>query len=134
MGPPAQRGCTHNIPHAVQRRHDANEEHYEAQRLSMSNEPAAGQQSHSQQYGEDGQPVPLAPPERQQEADTQNDAGDLAGDDVEATKREQSSHERRPEVARGQREGGDAAAHVRHTALARIQADALDASARQQTG
>lgn len=87
----------------------------EAQGLSMLDEPKSDKQSHSEEDGENSQPIPLSPPQGKQEANTENKAGDFASDDVETTEDEQCADERRPKVTSRQRDGALAAHHVRHT-------------------
>ena len=100
----------------------------------MLNKPAPNQQSHGEQDGHDSQPVLAGPPQRQQEADAQHDAGDLARHNVEPAEGEQRPDQARPQVPGRQRKGLLAAAHVRHPAFVRVQRDGLDAPARAARG
>ena len=100
----------------------------------MRNEPAPDEQADGEQDGHDGQPVSAAPPEREQEAHADDDAGHLARDDVEAAEDEQGADERRAKVAGRQRHGVLAALHVRDAALAGVERNALDVATRQDAG
>lgn len=97
--------------------------------MGMRNEPKPDEETDGQQDGQDGQPVALAPPESQEEADAEDDAGDLGGVDVEAGEDEQGADERGAEVAGGQGDGVPAADHARLAALARVEGDADDLAA-----
>lgn len=130
----AQDQVVADIPHAVQRAHDADKQHHEAQRLGMDNEPAAHQQPDGEQHGQHGQPVTLPPPQRQQEAHAQDDGGDFAGDDVEAAHGEQGADEGRAEVARGEGDCADAAGEVGDAAFVGVEGDGLDAAAGEDGG
>lgn len=103
--------------------------HYKSQRLGVSNKPACHQQPDSEEDGDNSQPVPPSPPEGQQKAHAQDDAGQLARDDVKAAEDEQRTDQGRPEIPRGEREGADSALHVGDASLAGIQRDGLDTAA-----
>lgn len=123
-----------DIPHAVQRAHDADKQHHEAQRLSMDDEPAGHQQPDGEQDRQDGQPVAFPPPQRQQETHAQDDGGDFAGDDVEAAHGEQGADDGGAEIARGEGDGADAAGEVGDAAFVGVEGDGLDAAAGEDGG
>ena len=95
----------------------------------MSNEPACHEQSDSQENRDDGEPVFLAPPEREQEADAQDDGGDFAGHDIEAAEDQQHANEGGAQVAGWKGNGLDASAHVRYAAFMWVQRDGFDSPA-----
>lgn len=95
----------------------------------MSNKPARHQQSDGEEDRDNRQPVPPSPPEGQQKAHPQDNAGQLARDDVEAAEDQQRADQGRPEITRGEREGADSALHVGDASLAGIQRDGLDTAA-----
>lgn len=103
--------------------------HDKPQRLCVLDKPAGDQQAHSQQDGEDSQPVLARPPQRQEEADAQDDACDLARDDVEAAEDEQRPNQRGSQVSSWQRDGAHPTAHVCDAAFMGIEGDGLDAAA-----
>jgi hypothetical protein len=97
--------------------------HHKPQRLGMINEPTSNKQPHSEEDGDNSQPVSPRPPKRQQKAARKDEAGDLARNDVEATEDEQSANDGRAEVAGRQRDEAFAALHVRHAALVWVELD-----------
>ena len=127
-----ERRESYDIPHTVERRHDADKElrllsvkpinpstrgqrnthHDISQSFSMVNEPTSNQQPHSKQDGHDGQPVLPGPPQGEQETD-----------DVEAAEDEQGPDDRRPQVSRWKGDEAFAAFHVRHPALVGVEGD-----------
>lgn len=94
----------------------------------MDDKPASDKKPHSQENGQDGQPISLAPPKSQEETDTKNHTGDLAGDNVEAAEDQERADQRRTEIASWKRDGALSADHVRHTTFARVERDGFDAT------
>ncbi|KAI6776766.1 hypothetical protein HG530_000711 [Fusarium avenaceum] len=90
-----------DIPHAVQRRHDTDEEDDKTQSLGVRDEPAGDEQPDGEKDGHDREPISLSPPESQEEAYGEDDAGYFAGDDVEAAEREQGADDGRAQIAGG---------------------------------
>lgn len=95
----------------------------------MLNEPARHKQPHTQQHRTYGKPILTCPPERKQKTHPQRNTRHLARNDIEPTKDQQRPYQRRPQITRGQRDSADAAAHVRHAPLVRVQGDGLDLAA-----
>lgn len=95
----------------------------------MRDEPTSNQQAHGKQDRQDSKPVPLAPPQRQEETDGENDAGDFAGDDVEAAKGQKGADERGSKVAGWKSDGAFAADHVGDAAFVGVQGDGFDVTA-----
>ena len=118
-----------DIPNAVERRHDADEQHHEAKGLRMRNEPAGNEQCDGQDDREYRQPVFAAPPQGEQEADCKNDASNLARHNIEAAKYEQGADERRTQVACGECDGADPSGHQGRTAFARVEGNGFDMAA-----
>lgn len=87
----------------------------------MGNEPTRDQQSDRKKDSHDGQPVPPSPPQGEKEADAHNNAGDFAGHDIKASENQQGANNRRSQIPSGQSDGTDAALHVGHSALMRIE-------------
>jgi len=97
-----------------------------SQSLSLGYEPAPDQQTDGKQDCHDGQPVPTPPPQGQQEAHADYDAGDLASNDVETAEYEQGADQGRAQIARRERDGVLAALHVRDAALTGVEGDGFD--------
>ena len=95
----------------------------------MRNEPARHQKADSKDNSADGKPIFLAPPEGEQETDTQYDGGDFAGHDVEAAESEQHTNYGGAQVAGREGDSLDASAHVGHAAFVGVQGDGFDAAA-----
>lgn len=95
----------------------------------MLDKPATDQQSHGEQDRNNRQPILPCPPQREQEAHAQHNTRDLAGYNVEPAERQQRADQTGSQVACWEGEELLAAAHMRHAALVRVQADALDAPA-----
>lgn len=117
--------ATHNIPDAVERTHDSNKEDDESQRDSVGDEPAGDEEADSEENGEDGKPVLLAPPKGKEEANGEDETSDLTSDDVKAAEGQQGADERGAQVAGGQRDQVLAADHVGDAALAWVERDGL---------
>lgn len=95
----------------------------------MLNKPTRHQQTNRKQNRRNSQPILPRPPKRQQKAHAQSNTSDLARRDVEPAKNQQCANERRAKVSSRKCDSADAATHVRHAALARIEGDGLDAAA-----
>ena len=94
----------------------------------MVNEPACHEQSNSGEDGSNSEPVLSSPPEREQKADAQDDAGNLARNNVEPTEYKQSANKGGPKIASWERDGADSSLHVRYPSLAWIKGDRLNTS------
>jgi hypothetical protein len=100
----------------------------------VGDEPASDNYTASDKDGQNGQPVPLPPPEDQQEANAEDDAGDLASIDVETAKDEKGADERGAQITCGQGDAALSAEHARLAALAGIEGDTDNFSARADGG
>lgn len=101
-----------------------NETHQITQRDAAFDEP---EEHDDAGHAEDENPcekILARPPERKQEEDGENDAGDLARVRIEAARDEGGADETRAEVPRGEREPRDPARHARRAALVRCTASA----------
>ena len=96
----------------------------------MFNKPTSDQQPHRSQNRRNGKPILPRPPQRQQETNPERNTRDLTGHDIEPAKDKQGTDERGAQVASGQGDGADTAAHVRDTALARVERDGFNPPAR----
>ncbi len=119
-------GRSHDIPDAVERAHHSDKEDHESKRQRVGDEPTSDEQSDGEEDGQDGEPVPLPPPEREQEADPQHHASDLARDDVEAAECQQGADDGGSQVAGGQGDEVLAAEHVGDAAFARVERDGFN--------
>jgi hypothetical protein len=63
--------------------------HNPAQGFTMGNEPACHQQTNRKENSQDSQPVPSRPPKCKQEANTQNNTGNLASHNIKAGKNQE---------------------------------------------
>lgn len=94
----------------------------------MFDEPARHQQTHGKEHRHNREPVPPSPPQCEQEADSQYNASNLAGNDVEATEDEESTDEGGAKVACWEGDGADSSVHVRNSALPWIERNGFHAS------
>jgi hypothetical protein len=100
----------------------------ESQGLGVDDEPTGDQESHGEQHGHDGEPIPLPPPKGQEEADGKHKTSDLARDNIETAENEQRANEGGAEIASGKGDCAYAADHMRDTSLAGVKRDGLDAT------
>lgn len=89
----------------------------------MIDKPEGDQEAHGCKDGEDSQPVLFAPPDGEEEADTEDDTADFAGDDVEAAEDEEGTDDGAAQVASGEGDSGPAAAHVGNATFTWIEGD-----------
>lgn len=102
--------------------------HDPSQGLSVGDEPTGDQQAHCKENGHDSQPVPPSPPKSQKKTDTQDNTGDLAGNDIKARENQERPDHGRSQIAGRQSDGTYSALHVGHSTLVRIKRDGLDFS------
>ena len=92
----------------------------------MVNEPACHEQSNSGEDGSNREPVLSSPPQREQKADAQDDAGNLARNNVEPTEYKQSANKGGPKIASWKCDGTNSSLHLRHAALSWIKRDGFN--------
>ena len=102
--------------------------HYESQRLRVGNKPARHEQTNSEQDSTNCKPVPTGPPEREQKADTKDNTGNLARNDVETTEYKQCADKGRPKITSRECDGVDSSLHVRYSTFTRVERDRLNTS------
>jgi hypothetical protein len=117
----------YNIPNAVKRRHDTDEQHHKSQWLCMGNEPASNEQSHGRQNRSNRKPISSRPPQREQKANTQDYAGDLARHDIKPAEYEKCTDEGGSKISGWECDRTDSSLHVCNSAFAWVEGDGLDA-------
>lgn len=94
----------------------------------MSDEPARHQQADRQNNGQDGQPVLARPPQGQEKAHTEDDAGDLARNDVKPREDQKGTNDGGSQITSGESDSTDPTLHMGDTAFMGIKRDGLDFS------
>jgi hypothetical protein len=89
----------------------------------MVDEPARHEQPNSKEDGSNREPVPSSPPECEQKADSQDDAGNFARNNVEPAEYKQGANKGGPKIASWERDGGNSSLHVRYSTLSWIKRD-----------